>query len=97
MDVGGWSVPVPSGDDVALAIAVFSVIYSLIYKPKKWQYGVYMLVLIWVLIRLLAAYFANHVGGCLMIVEAASDLVSPFYWISIITIPILIINFWRQK
>jgi len=96
-NLGGLEVPIPSGDDVALAIAIFSVIYSLIYKPKKWQHGVYMLVLIWVLIRLLASYFANHVAGCIGFVEAASEVTSMFYWVSIITIPLLIIQFWRKR
>jgi hypothetical protein len=67
-----------------------------VWKPKTWKQGAVVLGLIWLLIRLLASYLANRVPGCLMLVEAASSVTSMFYWISLITIPILIIQFWRK-
>lgn len=95
-EVLGYHLPLPSGDDTALSLALFAILYFGVGVKLNVKYSILLLVAIWLAIRLVAFYFATSVPGCWAIVEAAHSVTSMFYWVSVLMIPIIIIRFVRR-
>jgi hypothetical protein len=94
-NVFGMDVPIPTGDDVALSLALFSIFYFGVYRPP-FKYAVAMLVVLWLIIRYAAISFATSVPGCMELVNGASQITSMFYWVSVIMVPILILRYLKK-